>query len=132
MKQIRVNKAEFDKFRSLQIKKRNDCHASFSTNPSEENWPFATYGLTPARFREEVRKLSPKLDEVVGIYLQCREKGGRFFIDPSGVYWKDAGKRRHRFVEWRPEEPLQNESGPLTIQKLRAIRDAYKKPARRI
>jgi len=110
-KQIRINKAEFDKFRELQNpkKKRNDCHAAFSTNPSEDTWRFETLGLTPAQLRAEVRNESPKLDQIFGIFIELPDKhpkGGRFFIDDKGAYWKDKGRNKHRFVEWMPEEPL--------------------------
>ncbi|MGD1108661.1 MAG: hypothetical protein ABR865_16610 [Terracidiphilus sp.] len=112
MKQITLTKAEFDKFRELQNpkKKRNDCHAAFSTNPSEDTWRFETFGLTPEQLRVEVRNQSPRLDQVFGIFIELPDKlpkGGRFFVDDQGAYWKDAEKRRHKFVESKLDEPLE-------------------------
>ncbi len=106
MKPIRISKAEFDKFRELQRKKRGDCHAAFSSNLSENPWPFVTFGLTPEQLREKVLERSPKLIQLVGVFIEIRPTGGRFFVDEQGVYWKDAQKRRHRFVEWKPDERL--------------------------
>jgi hypothetical protein len=115
LKQIRINKAEFDKFRELQKKKRGDCHAAFSTNLSEIPWPFVTFGLTPERLRDELRKVSPLLDQIVGIFIEIRPTGGRFLIDDKGVYWKDDEKIEHRFVEWLHDEPLRTPIRPLTL-----------------
>jgi hypothetical protein len=106
MKTIRINKVEFDKLRELQVKKRNDCHAAFSTNLSEIPWPFVTFGLTPEQLREKIRTVSPILYRLVGNFIEIRPPGGRFFVDDKGAYWKDAQKRRHRFLDWKPDEPL--------------------------
>jgi hypothetical protein len=108
---IRINKAEFDKILELQNpkKKLKDCHAAFSTNPSEDTWRFETFGLTPEQLRVEVRNGSPKLDRIFGIFIELPDKhpkGGRFFIDVEGVYWKDTERKKHRFVEWDAEGPL--------------------------
>jgi hypothetical protein len=126
MLRLRINKADFDKFRDLQSpkKKRNDCHAAFSTNPSEDTWRFETLGLTPEQLRIEVRNQSPKLDQIFGIFIELPDKhpkGGRFFIDVKGVYWKDAEKNKHRFVEWIPEEPLRMPSKQITFPEFEAL-----------
>ena len=124
MQKIRINRAEFDKFRELQNpkKKRNDCHAAFSTNTSEDTWRFETLGLTPDQLRVEVRNQSPKLDQILGIFIELPDKrpaGGRFFIDDDGAYWKDQKKNKHRFVEWWSEEPLRPPIKQLTLAELR-------------
>ena len=124
LKQIRINKAEFDKFRELQKTIRKDCHAAFSTNLSEIPWPFVTFGLTPEHLRAELRKVSPKLDQVVGIFIELpekRQKGGRFLIDDLGAYWKDEEKVPHRFVEWVSEEPLRTPIKQITYSELKAM-----------
>ncbi len=120
MKTIRINKAEFDKFRELQLEKRNDCHAAFSSNLSEDPWPFVTFGLTPEQLREKVLERSPKLMQIVGIFVELRQStsGGRFLIDYDGVYWKDSNKNEHRFVEWKPDEPLCQPVKQMTRQEL--------------
>ncbi len=122
MKLIRINKAEFDKFRELQIKKRTDCHAAFSSNLSENPWPFVTLGLTPEQLREMVRNLSPRLDQIVGIFVELRQStsGGRFFIDYEGAYWKDKDKKEHRFIQWIPEGPLKSELPLISYDELLA------------
>jgi hypothetical protein len=120
LKEIRINKAEFDKFRELQNpeKMRHDCHAAFSTNPSEDTWRFETFGLTREQLRTEVRNQSPKLDQIFGIFIEIRPIGGRFFIEEVGVYWKDQKKEKHWFVEWLPEEPLRPPPPPPRSQTL--------------
>jgi hypothetical protein len=126
LKPIRINKAEFDKFRDLQNPKkmRNDCHAAFSTNPSEDTWRFETFGLTREQLRVEVRNQSPKLDQVFGLFIEERPTGGRFLIDDLGVYWKDSEKNEHRFVEWKPEEPLRPPPRNQTIAERRKERES--------
>jgi hypothetical protein len=124
MKQITLTRAEFRKFRELQNprKRRNDCHAAFSTNPSEATWRFETFGLTPKQLRVEVCSRSPKLDQVFGIFIELPDKhpkGGRFFIDSEGAYWKDAGKDKHRFIEWRFEGPPLETKSPEEQSALR-------------
>ncbi len=121
LKQIRINKAEFDKFQELQNpkKKRKDCHAAFSTNPSEETWRFETYGLTREQLRVEVRNQSPKLDQVFGLFIERRPTGGRFLIDDAGAYWKDEKRTPHRFVEWVLDEPLRLTIKQPTLAELR-------------
>ncbi|MGA3373572.1 MAG: hypothetical protein ABSC48_17625 [Terracidiphilus sp.] len=107
--EIRINRAEFDQFKKLQVKEHGYCHAAFSTNLSENTWPFETFGFTPEQLRKEIRKRSPKLDQIVGLFIELPDKhpkGGRFFIDFRGAYWKDRDKKVHRFVEWIPDEPL--------------------------
>ena len=132
MKRIRINEAELDKFSELQNpkKKPKDCHAAFSTNPSEDTWSFATWGLTPKQLREEVRNRSPKLDQVFGIFIELpdkRPKGGRFFIDWEGVYWKDRDLEKHRFVDWEFEGPRRIRSKPISIDDLpENLRGAFK------
>jgi hypothetical protein len=122
MKTIRINKTEFDKFRELQKKKRGDCHAAFSSNLSENPWPFVTFGLTPEQLREEVLERSPKLIQIVGIFVELREStsGGRFFIDFDGVYWKDKDTNKQWFVEWKLDEPLQQSIKQLSRSELLA------------
>jgi hypothetical protein len=95
--------------RELQIIKRNDCHAVFSTNLKEIPWPFVTTKRTPEHLREYLRNQSPILDQIISIFVEIREStnGGRFFIDHEGVYWKDLEKHTHRFIEWDSKEKLQ-------------------------
>ena len=114
MKPIRISKGEFDRFRELQIEKRNDCHAVFSSNLSEIPWPFKTWGPTPAHLRESLQSQSPILDQIEGMFIEIRQStsGGRFFIDYEGVYWKDNEKSRHRFVEWIRDESFKNNEEP--------------------
>jgi hypothetical protein len=122
MKTVGINRAEFDEFRRLQVKMRNDCHAAFSTNLAEIPWPFVTLGLTPQQLRKKIRELFPKLDQLVGIFIELpdkRPRGGRFFIDVDGAYWKDAEKKQHRFVLWKPDEPLREPIEPPSWAELR-------------
>jgi hypothetical protein len=126
MKLMRITKAEFDAFIVLQSsksRKPKGCNAAFSTNPSEDAWSFVTWGTTPQQLRKEVRQRSPILDEVVGVFIGLPNKhprGGRFFIDLEGVYWKDQKSDKHRFVEWVPEEPLETPPRTVTYSEMKA------------
>jgi hypothetical protein len=76
-----------------------------------------TIWLTPQHLREELRKVSPILDQIVGIFIELSDKpqkGGRFLIDVDGVYWKDTEKIKHRFVEWNSNDNL----GPCVPREL--------------
>jgi hypothetical protein len=64
---------------------------------------------------------SPILIQIVGIFLDKRPNGGRFFIDKIGAYWKDKDKTRQTFVEWIPEEELTIEVQPLSRSELLAM-----------
>jgi hypothetical protein len=127
MREIPINRAQYQEFRKLQTKTRGDCHAAFSTNLAENPWAFETFGLTPEELRKELEKRSPLLLEVVGLFVEERRRvetgpaGGRFFIDADGCYWKDKSKTRHRFVKWHTKETLQNSPQPLTIQGLQEL-----------
>lgn len=89
MEPILVSQDELNDIRRLQIKRRRDWPAVFSTNAHGEIWPFATYGYTNWHDREDVRGFSRVIDEVAERYRQIRCRGGRFFIDNSGSYYRD-------------------------------------------
>jgi hypothetical protein len=102
---ITITRSEFKQFVELQVKKRKGWRAVFSTNLSEELWPFVTLGLTPEELRNELRRRMPLLDRIVGIYIEHRQSGGRFFINDEGVFWKtDEGLKI--FIKWNSNEDL--------------------------
>ena len=68
MKSLEITRAEFDKFKELQIRKRWDWPATFSTNARGAIWPYVTNGRTPLQDRIDVRGLSTLLDQVADIY----------------------------------------------------------------
>jgi hypothetical protein len=86
---LSLTRSDFDFLRSLQRRRLWDWPAVFSTNPRGDIWPFATSGYTPAKDREEVRGLSPVIDQVADLLVKVRSDGGRFFIDDFGAFYKD-------------------------------------------
>src|SRR5690242_6064342 len=81
MDRIEIKRDDLEEFKRLQVRRRWDWPAVFSTNCHGEIWPFVQYGYTPGQNREDVRGLSRLLDSVADEYLRLREGGGRFFID---------------------------------------------------
>ncbi len=82
---LRVASGEIEELREVQIRYRTDWPAVFSCNKYGEIWVFSTYGYT--RSSRRVRIIGNRLlEKIVGIYLQRRPEGGRFFVDESGVY----------------------------------------------
>jgi hypothetical protein len=85
---LKVTRKEFEHLRGLQVKKRWDWPATFSTNAKGEIWPYVSRGWTRPEDREEVSGLSSVIDEVARFYLKVRSDGGRFFIDDLGASHK--------------------------------------------
>jgi hypothetical protein len=129
---IKITRSEFDTFRDLQDKdkRRKDWHAVFSTNFSENTWPFETYGLTPEKLRKEIQAKSPILVRIAGIYIEVRPSGGRFFINREGVFLRPDDVYE-QFIRWdfgkdapRPISPLTGEAGRLQFIQWRNSRNS--------
>ena len=88
MKVLEITREQFDGFKKLQVKKRWDWPATFSTNSKGPIWPYVTNGRTPEKDRNDVRGVSPLLDEIADRYTAMREEGGRFFIGWNGAFWR--------------------------------------------
>ena len=85
--------------RSLQVKRRWDWPAIFSTNDRREIWPRTTNGWTPLSDRREVRGLSPILDQVADILLDRKPEGGRFFMGGTvACCWDNETEQKVPFV----------------------------------
>jgi hypothetical protein len=95
---VLVGQADWDFLRALQIKLPWEWPAVFSANSRGDIWPFVTYGLTPEWLREDVRGLSPVVDEIADSFLSYQRIGGRFFIDENGAYVKDAAGNCSKFA----------------------------------
>ena len=85
---LNFSRDEFGQLRALQIERRWDWPATFSTNCHGEVWPYSTPGFTHEVDREPVRGISRVIDEVVDAYLTIRPEGGRFFIDEKAAFYK--------------------------------------------
>ena len=99
-----VSRDNFAAFKDVQIRRRPDWPAVFSTNNWEDLWPFATRGHTPEDDRMNVRGIIPVLDHVRDVYLNDRPQGGRFFIDESGAQWKDEDLSVYQIVYFDIED----------------------------
>jgi len=119
MKTLEITKEQFDEFKRLQVKKRWDWPASFSTNIRGAIWPFVTNGRTPLEDRNDVRGVSPLLDRVADIYTALREEGGRFFIGWKGAFWSaQDGDKPIILWDFGQDAPARNR--PKTLAELRA------------
>jgi hypothetical protein len=102
METLTFTRSEFDYLKELQIKRRWDWPATFSTNCHGEIWLFWSYGYTRSEDREQIRGLSSVIDQVADIYLRIRSEGGRFFVSDEGaLYWDEVvgGKRVIAFFQ---------------------------------
>jgi len=120
LKPFRITRKEYEDFRALRVKTRNDWWAVFSVNHKEELWPYVCPGVTPIEKRRYVQLEEHKLLSDVGGYFlhNVDEDGGRFFINKSGVFFikgeKETPKSKpEQFIEWKwDDEP------PQTMQEL--------------
>jgi len=103
MEPILVSRTDLEDIKRLHIKSRSDWPAVLSTNVHGEIWPFATYGYTQGRDREDVHGFSQVIDEVAERYREIRCEGGRFFIDATGAYYRDefSAWSTRQFVNFR-------------------------------
>jgi hypothetical protein len=125
VKTLEITPEQFKKFKELQVKKRWDWPATFSTNAQGSIWPYVTNGRTPEENRTDVRGDSPLLDQVADIYTALREEGGRFFIGWDGAFWRSANDDRPKTIVSWPDMRRQ-----LTLAerlKERAMADEQKK-----
>jgi hypothetical protein len=97
---VRITRAEFEEFRTLQRKHRWDWPAVFSANRRNEIWAFVTRGYTPFENRQNLRGISRVLDIVANKYRISRSDLGRFFIDERGGFYKDESNIEHQFCEF--------------------------------
>ena len=101
MKEIEITREQFDEFKRLQVKKRWDWPATFSTNSHGSIWPYVTNGKTQLEDRTDVRGESRLLDEIADRYTAIREDGGRFFIGWDGAFWRSENDDRPQtIVRW--------------------------------
>ena len=113
LKPFRISRKEYEGFRALQIKTRNDWWAVFSVNNNEDVWPFVCYGVTPKEKRQYVPlEEYTLLRDIEGYFIHnVDEDGGRFFINKSGVFFikgenETSKSTPEQFVEWRwDDEP---------------------------
>jgi hypothetical protein len=97
---ILVTRAELEKIKRLQVKKRSDWPATFSVNWYGRIWPWANWGLTPDCNREPIEGTSAAVDEIAGRFLDLRPEGSRFFVDATGAYYAENA-RKQQFVNFR-------------------------------
>jgi len=110
MKALEITRDQFDEFKKLQVKKRWDWPATFSTNSQGSIWPYVTNGRTPIEDRNNVRGESPLLDEIADRYTTMREEGGRFFIGWNGAFWRSENDDRPQtIVSWKDMRPQQRQ-----------------------
>jgi hypothetical protein len=91
METLTFTRDEFERLKALQIQRRWDWPATFSTNCHGEIWPFSSYGYTQSEDREQIRGLSSVIDQAADIYLGIRSEGGRFFINDKCALYRDEG-----------------------------------------
>jgi hypothetical protein len=88
---LTFTRKEWEWLKALQVKKRWDWPAVFSTNEKREIFAYpARRGWTKEHEREQVRGLSTMLDAIGDTYLKQRSEGGRFFIDDQLACYNDS------------------------------------------
>jgi hypothetical protein len=106
MKELEITREQFDEFKRLQVKKRWDWPATFSTNSKGPIWPYVTNGKTRQEARNDIRGISPLLDQVADIYTARREEGGRFFIGWDGAFWRSGNDASLQTIaSWKDMRP---------------------------
>lgn len=88
MKIVTISRQDMECIKRLQVKSRSDRLISFIVNPDGHVWAYLRRGYT-GPLAPDVRGRCRKLDEIADEFLQVRNRGGRFFIDKKGVFYKD-------------------------------------------
>ena len=88
VKTLVIRLEAFRDLRNYQVRHRSDWHAVFSTNQFAELWPFARWGNTPLPERVELPDAPDILRAITSEYLSVSPKGGRFFINRAGAFFK--------------------------------------------
>jgi hypothetical protein len=102
MRVIEMDAITYNLLRYAQPKKRTDCQAAF-TAVGTEIWPFVHWGNTPANEREQFRGCSTVLDQIADELIMWRPDGGRFFIEQTGVYFRESELGpKYQFVRFPP------------------------------
>lgn len=100
---VSVSNDELEELILLQVKPRSDWPAVFSVNYRREIWPFNGRAWTKPEDRHFV--YHPLLYEIADIYLRIRNRdirsGGRFFISPKGVYFREDLDPIAQFITFR-------------------------------
>jgi len=76
MKNLVFSREEFEYLKALQVRRRWDWPAIFSTNCHGDVWPPPGFGYTRGEDRKHVRGLSSVIDQVADMYLNVRSDGG--------------------------------------------------------
>lgn len=90
MREKVIARYQLNEIKRLVRKHRSDWPAVFSTNIHREIWVFVRWGYTPGEDRISVEGICTPLDEIASEFREVRNGGGRFFIDPRGVFYKDC------------------------------------------
>jgi hypothetical protein len=112
---MKLTHREFEQLKALQVTKRWDWPATFSTNAKGEIWPYVSHGWTRLEDREEVSGLSSVIDGVARFYLKVRSDGGvslSTILEPSTSPMKFACRRTYSsFSHLRIR--IRSDGGPL-------------------
>lgn len=106
---IRITRAEFERFRELQVRRRWDWPAVFSSNRKGEIWAYVNHGWTEIEDRTDVKGISDVLDRVAVKLQYVRAERGRFFINECGAFWKDESGAEVPFVRFVWDEDQQED-----------------------
>lgn len=100
--EIRTSYDEVKRLGLLQLVSRTDWPLVFATNCLGHIWPWIEWGHTRMDHRWHISGESGVLDEIAALYREVRPEGGRFFVDATGAFYKDAsGRFSHQFVNFR-------------------------------
>jgi hypothetical protein len=99
--EIEASRDDLSELPRLMIRPRNDWLFVGSTNSWSEVWPFACHGHTQGEMRAAVQGLNPIVDIVASYLREVKPGGGRFFVDMTGAYYRDASSTLVPFVRFR-------------------------------
>lgn len=102
-REIPVDRQQVEELRFKQIRHRPDWPAVFSCNRKRKVWVFKRWGYHQEVDRHPISH--PLVDEIVDVYVHIRKRGGRFFVNSNGAYFRPQGEPLYWFVLFRNLAP---------------------------
>jgi len=100
---LAITQADLNTLSALQAQKRKDSWKFvFTIDTSGALYPFERFGFTPLNERSDYRGTFQALEDIAEIALEKRGPG-RFFLNQTGVFYKDRASHVHQLIEFESE-----------------------------
>jgi hypothetical protein len=109
VQRLSITRADYDRLRSIETPRGQRLGRQwdlvFSVDLKGQIFPYNNKGKTPEDARMYIRGDNPTLDTIADVARASRGEGGRFFVDSTGVFFKDKARETHLCVELDIQQP---------------------------